>query len=112
MTWREVSGDQNLRMANLMLEQAGKLTDAEAQAARLSRELAALEQDKATLVREYANLAREAQLLADQRDRLLVFLGVEARTADAGCHLYAGEVIERAMDIMITDPRDEESHGA
>jgi hypothetical protein len=59
------------------------------------------------LSRELATVEEVALILTAQRDRLLEFLGVEARTADAGCHLYAGEVIERAMDIMITDPRDE-----
>jgi hypothetical protein len=79
MSWREISGEQNLRMAARMLEQQGEINDLE---------------------KGLATARREAALLASQRDALLAHCGeVEAA---GGLTIALGDVYE----IMITDPAD------
>lgn len=44
MTWREINADQNLRIANKMLEQQGEINDLKAQLAKVKQERAEVRQ--------------------------------------------------------------------
>lgn len=88
MTWREIAGDQNLRLVAALLEKQGEVN-------ALNEKLA-LEQ-------------WQSGLLAAQRDEVLAFL---ARVEEDDCPPCWGKALETIHRIMITDPRDGGDHGA
>jgi len=84
--WRENAADQNLRMAQKMLEQQGEVNSLAAENARLRQQLAAanertVEQIRTTMAERVAIVDTDYQALKDERDRL------QARLDTATAHV-------------------------
>lgn len=78
---------------------------------RLAETIAVNQRQMDQVSRELATAQEEARILTAQRDRLLDFLQVESPEASRSGARYTSWTINRCLEILTTDPRDEENHG-
>lgn len=89
--WRELAGDQNIRLANKMLEQQGEINGLRTQ-----------------LAEARAAVVRAEQATADARQRVLAICDEMAGGPERGCSGYADEIRDAlAADVPTgTEPRE------